>query len=290
LSSQQPVKKTWALMLSPNETVQYADNAGRYKVNKTFSSCLISSIIAGLFISIAFAFYVTVTTGTSTIPWGIAKLIGGICFSLGLILVVICAVDLFTSTVLTIIPKMTGKITWAEMFKNWGLVYFGNLIGALIFVAIIWFGSEHMAAKGQWGLNILNIASHKLHHTFVEAVFLGIVANLMVCYAVWMGYSSKTVSDKILTMILPIAMFVAGGFEHSIANMFMIPMGIVIQSFATPEFWQMIGMNAADFAHVNIQNFITLNLIPVTIGNIIGGLMVALPFWWMNMHKPIQKS
>ena len=272
-------------MLSAVETAQVADNACCYKANKALFSCIVSAIIAGLFISIAFAFYITVTTGTAAVPYGLAKLVGGICFSLGLILVVVCGVDLFTSTILTLIPKATGKISWGCMFKNWVLVYIGNFIGALLFVMIIWFAGQHLAANGQWGLNVLNVATYKLHHTFTEAVFLGILANLMVCLAAWMAFSGKSLTDKAIVMILPVAMFVAGGFEHSIANMFMIPMGIVIKTFASAEFWQIANVSVEQYSDLTIGNFINNNLIPVTIGNIIGGIMVGLPFWWLNLRK-----
>lgn len=137
-----------------------------------------------------------------------------------------------------------------------------------------------MVANGQWGLNVLQTADHKLHHTFIEAVCLGILANLMVCTAVWMSYSGRTLTDKMLAMVLPVGMFVASGFEHSIANMFMIPMGIVVKHFATPEFWQAVGAVPEQFAHLTVSNFIINNLIPVTIGNIIGGgLLVGLTYW-----------
>ncbi|MCI1874638.1 MAG: formate transporter FocA, partial [Serratia liquefaciens] len=211
---------------------------------------------------------------------GLAKLVGGICFSLGLMLVVVSGADLFTSTVLIVIAKASGRISWYQLAANWLNVYIGNLIGALFFVALIWFSGEHMVANGQWGLNVLQTADHKLHHTFVEAVCLGILANLMVCLAVWMSYSGRSLMDKMFAMILPVGMFVASGFEHSIANMFMIPMGIVVKNFATPEFWQAIGAAPEQFAHLTVSNFIIDNLIPVTIGNIIGGgLLVGLTYW-----------
>lgn len=133
-----------------------------------------------------------------------------------------------------------------QLALNWLNVYIGNLIGALFFVALIWFSGEYMAANGLWGLNVLQTADHKLHHTFIEAVCLGILANLMVCLAVWMSYSGRSLMDKMFAMILPVAMFVASGFEHSIANMFMIPMGIVVKHFATPEFWQAVGQHPSN--------------------------------------------
>ncbi|VEI67869.1 Formate channel 1 [Serratia fonticola] len=233
-------------MLLPAAMAKVAEDAGVYKATKHPLTTFYLAITAGVFISIAFVFYITATTGTAAIPFGLAKLVGGICFSMGLMLVVVCGADLFTSTVLTVIAKASGRITWGQLALNWLNVYIGNLIGALFFVALIWFSGEYMAANGLWGLNVLQTADHKLHHTFIEAVCLGILANLMVCLAVWMSYSGRSLMDKMFAMILPVAMFVASGFEHSIANMFMIPMGIVVKHFATPEFWQAVGQHPSN--------------------------------------------
>ena len=271
---------------SPAQMTQIAEELGNYKVNKHPSSTILSAIIAGVFISIAFVFYITVTTGTATVAFGLAKLVGGICFSLGLMLVVCCGSDLFTSTVLTILPKMTHKISWTKMIRNWIFVYIGNFIGAILFVTIIWFSGQYMVANGLWGLNVLQTADHKLHHTFIEAVCLGLLANLMVCLAAWMSYAGRSLLDKMLIMVLPVAMFVASGFEHSIANMFMIPMGIVIKNFASPEFWTAVGVSADTFNSLTVEHFVLNNLIPVTIGNILGGLAVALPYWALYLRKP----
>jgi formate transporter len=271
---------------SPAQMTQIAEELGNYKVNKHPSSTILSAILAGVFISIAFVFYITATTGTATVAFGFAKLVGGICFSLGLMLVVCCGTDLFTSTILTILPKMTHKISWVKMLHNWIFVYIGNFIGAILFVAIIWFSGQYMVANGLWGLNVLQTADHKLHHTFIEAVFLGLLANLMVCLAAWMSYAGRSLLDKMLIMVLPVAMFVASGFEHSIANMFMIPMGIVINNFASPEFWSAVGVSPDAFKALTVEHFILNNLIPVTIGNILGGLLVAIPNWALHLRKP----
>ena len=126
------------------------------------------------------------------------------------------------------------------------------------------------------------VAQHKIHHTFFEAVALGILCNLMVCLAAWMAFGARSATDKVVVMLLPVAMFVASGFEHSIANMFMIPVGIAIHSVASPEFWQAIGQDPASFADLTVSNFVLHNLIPVTIGNIIGGgVMVGLTYWFI---------
>ena len=271
---------------SPAQMTQIAEELGNYKVNKHPSSTILSAILAGVFISIAFVFYITATTGTATVAFGLAKLVGGICFSLGLMLVVCSGTDLFTSTILTILPKMTHRISWVKMFRNWIFVYIGNFIGAILFVAIIWFSGQYMVANGLWGLNVLQTADHKLHHTFIEAVFLGLLANLMVCLAAWMSYAGRSLLDKMLIMVLPVAMFVASGFEHSIANMFMIPMGIVINNFASPEFWTAVGVSPDTFKALTVEHFIVNNLIPVTIGNILGGLLVAVPNWALHLRGP----
>ncbi|ATG18007.1 formate transporter FocA [Providencia alcalifaciens] len=273
-------------LLPPAVMAQVANDVGVYKVNKHPAMTYLSAFTAGIFISIAFVFYITATTGTASAPYGFTKLIGGICFSLGLMLVVVCGADLFTSTVLTVVAKATGKISWGQMLLNWFHVYIGNLVGALFFVAVIWFAGQYVAANGQWGLNVLQTANYKLHHTFVEAVFLGILANLMVCLAVWMSYAGRSLTDKFVALILPVAMFVASGFEHSIANMFMIPMGIMIKEFASVEFWTQINMAPEQFANLTVGNFISDNLIPVTIGNIIGGaVLVGLVYWLMHLRN-----
>lgn len=271
--------------LSPAQMTQLAEEISDYKVNKHPLTTLFSALIAGVFISIAFVFYITVTTGTAEVAYGLAKFVGGICFSLGLILVVCCGADLFTSTILTILPKMTHKVSWLKMLRNWCVVYIGNFIGAILFVIVIWLSGQYMSANGLWGLNVLNTADHKLHHTFVEAVALGFLANLMVCLAVWLSYAGRSLLDKALIMVLPVAMFVASGFEHSIANMFMIPMGIVIHQFASPEFWLAIGLTPDAYSSLTVEHFVFNNLIPVTIGNILGGLAVALPYWGLYLRK-----
>ena len=262
--------------LKPEAIAAVAEDITYGKATKPAAKTFMLAITAGAFIAIAFVFYITV------IATGGSKLAGGICFALGLILCVILGGELFTSTTLTLVARAANRITWAQMLKNWGIVYFGNLVGGLIMVALIMLSSQYMNTNGQWGLTALNVAQHKIHHTFVEAVALGILCNLMVCLAAWMAFGGRTMTDKALIMVLPVAMFVASGFEHSIANMFMIPVGIAIQTFAGPEFWQAIGADPAKYADLTIGHFIINNLIPVTIGNIIGGGgMIGLTYWFI---------
>jgi formate transporter len=205
--------------LLPHQITAKADDVAYSKATKAFLSAFYLAITAGMFISLAFVFYITVTTGTQDMPWGISKLIGGLAFSMGLLLVVVVGGELFTSSTLTLIAKASNRITTARMLKNWTVVYFGNFIGATFLVILIFLAGLYSADNGQWGLNALQFAQHKLHHSFIEAVALGTLCNIMVCLAIWMAFGARTITDKMFAVLLPVAMFVASGFEHSIANM-----------------------------------------------------------------------
>ncbi|TCK01468.1 formate transporter [Volucribacter psittacicida] len=278
-----PENSASTCMLKPAEMSQVGEDVAVYKASKKQIFSFFSAIPAGAFIALAFVFYTTTQTGGADVSWGLLKLVGGIVFSLGVIMVVVCGSELFTSSTMTLVAKASGRISWQQMVRNWIVVYFGNFLGALFIVLLIWFAGQTLAANGQWGLTILKTAQHKIHHTWLEAFCLGILCNIMVCIAIWMSYAGKTLLDKALIMILPIAMFVASGFEHSVANMFMIPMGMVTAHFSGAEFWQAIGFAPEQFADLDFYHFVVKNLIPVTLGNIIGGgCCVALAQWYIN--------
>ncbi|WP_260258834.1 formate transporter FocA [Vibrio intestinalis] len=271
--------------LLPPQMAERAAEIGLGKATKDPVKSFLLAISAGIHIGIAFIFYTTVTTGTSEMAWGMTRLIGGIAFSLGLILVVVTGGELFTSSVLTLVARASGKISWKTLFKNWFVVYIGNGIGALLLVLCMVVTKQYMFDHGQVGLNAMAISQHKLHHGFFQAVALGIMCNVLVCIAVWMTFSGRTLTDKIMVMILPVAMFVSAGFEHCIANMFQVPMAIAIKTFAPAEFWQMTGANIADYADLNLLGFLVNNLIPVTLGNIIGGgLFVGMWYWLIYLR------
>ncbi len=271
--------------LSPAQITERAAEIGVAKATKDPKKSFLLAIAAGLHIGIAFIFYTVVTTGGGEMPWGMVRFAGGIAFSLGLILVVVTGGELFTSTVLTLVAKASGKITWSSLIKNWLVVYLGNFVGALLLVACMLVAKLYLSADGQVGINTMQIAQHKLHHGFFQAVALGIMCNVLVCLAVWMSFSGRSLTDKVLVMILPVAMFVSAGFEHCIANMFQVPMGIGIKMFAPEQFWTMTGANIADFADLTFSHFFINNLLPVTIGNIIGGgLFVGLWYWMVFLR------
>ncbi len=273
--------------LLPPQMAERAAEVGVAKATKDPFKSFLLAITAGIHIGIAFIFYTTVTTGAEGMPWGMTRFIGGLAFSLGLILVVVTGGELFTSSVLTLVARASGKISWKSLCANWAVVYVGNFIGAMLLVGIMLVAKQYMSDGGEVGINTMKIAQHKLHHGFWQAVALGLMCNVLVCVGVWMTFSGRTLTDKILVMILPVAMFVSAGFEHCIANMFQIPMAVGIKTFASPEFWTMSGYTALDFADLTLRNFVINNLIPVTIGNIIGGgIFVGMGYWIIYLREP----
>ncbi|MFA0014656.1 formate transporter FocA [Vibrio lentus] len=271
--------------LLPPQMAERAADIGVGKATKDPIKSFLLAISAGIHIGIAFVFYTIVTTGAGDLPWGITRVLGGLAFSLGLILVVVTGGELFTSSVLTLVARASGKITWVTLIKNWATVYVGNLIGALLLVACMLATKQYMFDNGQVGLNAMAISQHKMHHDFIQAIALGIMCNVLVCIAVWMTFSGRTLTDKIAVMILPVAMFVSSGFEHCIANMFQVPLAIGIKTFAPAEFWTMTGANPADYIDLNMMDFLTNNLLPVTLGNIIGGgIFVGMWYWLIYLR------
>lgn len=260
---------------SANESaVSTASEYGYKKAKKKLLPSFGLSIFAGIFIAIAFVFYITVTTG-ATGSWGITKFAGGFAFSLGLILVVVCGAELFTSTVLSSVAWAQKQITLKQLISCWLRVYIGNFVGAMVMLLLIVAAKMHLQDGGQWGINALNIAQHKLHHTWIQAFSLGILCNLLVCLGVWMTFMTKDILTKAILLILPVTMFVSSGFEHSIANLFMVPLGITLQHVFPTELLIELGYTANSFADLTISHFIINNLIPVTLGNIAGGAAIV---------------
>jgi len=274
---------------SPYEMMAEAEKYAFGKTTKSSSMIFGLAVLAGAFIGLAFIFYITVTTGSTGAGWGLSRLAGGLAFSLGLILVVICGGELFTSSVLSSIAWANKQISFFNMLKLWSKVYFGNLVGALLLLTLVTAGGLYGLDGGLWGVNALNIAQHKLHHTALQAFSLGVLCNLLVCLAVWLTFSSANAMTKAAMTILPVAMFVSTGFEHCVANMFMVPLGIVIQTFAPESFWQQVGLSASQYADLNVHHFIVANLIPVTLGNIVGGAVLVGLANWTIFRRPYLK-
>jgi len=268
----------------PAEMAKLAEQAVIGKAKKHPEITIILAIMAGVFIAIAGMFYTVVAAGAQSAPYGLSKLVGGIAFSTGLMLVILCGAELFTSSTLLLMGKATGKLKMRNIIKNWSLVYAGNFVGSILFAVLVVAGGVWQGGHGQVGLSALYIAKAKLGHPFLQALVLGLLCNLLVCLTYWMTLSARTAAGKMMACILPVAAFVAAGFEHSVANMYLLPVAYMIKSVAGPEFWQAIGYTAADFDKINLS-YILMNLVPVTIGNIIGGgVMVGLSNWFVHLR------
>ena len=270
----------------PTEMALRAENVGLKKASLDFWTLFALSVLAGAFIGLGAVFATSVTTGGSALPYGVNKLIMGLSFCLGLILVVVGGAELFTGNTLIIMGYMSGKISLYQLLRNWGVVYVGNLVGSVLTAGTMFLSKQYTFADGAIGLNILNIANSKTGLGFVQAIMLGIICNALVCLALWLTFSAGTTTDKILAIIFPITAFVAAGTEHSIANMFFIPIGLMVKNFGGASFFESIGKTALDFPNLTMGNFFLKNLLPVTIGNIIGGaVMVGLAYWFIYLRK-----
>lgn len=270
----------------PAEMARLAEQTAVGKAKKHPEVTIVLAILAGIFVSIAGMFYTVVITGSEGMPYGMAKFVGGMSFSVALMMVVLCGAELFTSNTLLLMGKATGRLQFPQIAKNWTMVYLGNFAGSLLFAGLVYYGGVMDGAGGGVGLSAMYIAKAKLGHTFGQAVVLGLLCNLIVCLTYWMTLASRDATGKMLACVLPVAAFLAAGFEHSIANMYLLPMGLMVKEFATPEFWQAIGYSYADFEAITLTNIFMSNLIPVTIGNIIGGgVMVGLSKWFVHLRQ-----
>jgi formate transporter FocA len=268
--------------LLPADMAAKAETVGVKKAALPWANMMALAVLAGAFIAVGAFFASTVATGFAAAGWpvGLQRLLAGIVFSVGLILVVVGGAELFTGNNLIIMAWAGGRVSGGRLLRNWFIVYVGNFAGALATVALMFIGKQYLQASGSMGLQALNIAEAKTSLGFAQAVSLGILCNALVCLAVWLTYSARSTTDKILAIVPPVAAFVAAGFEHSIANMYFIPMGMVIKQYAPASYWESIGKTAADFPHITMQNFLVDNLLPVTIGNIIGGTLLVGGFYW----------
>jgi formate/nitrite transporter len=259
---------------------------------------LVLSVLAGAFISFGAIFATTVSAGSIDIgtadgttalsaglPYGVVRLLSGLVFSVGLILVVIGGAELFTGNNMIVMAWASGKVGTRDLLLNWILAFVGNFVGAFLTAGLMFYTTQYTFGGGSVGLVALTTANTKASLAFVPALTLGVMCNALVCLAVWMCYSARTTVDRVFTIVPPIAAFVAAGFEHSIANIYFIPMGLFIKAGAPDFFWTSIGKTAADFPGLTWNNFIIGNLVPVTIGNIIGGsIMVAAVYWFVYLR------
>jgi formate transporter len=282
----QPTKEISIDALVPAEMAVKAAETGVKKTALDTIRMFLLAILAGAFIAMGAIFATTVSAGGSVLPYGVSRLLAGVAFSLGLILVVVSGSELFTGNNLIIIAFANRRITLPALLRNWGVVYLGNFVGAILTAYLMFLTRQYTFGGGSVGLVALNTGEAKTGLVFAQAVVLGLFCNALVCMAVWMCYSARSTIDKILAIVPPIAAFVAAGFEHSIANMYFIPIAMFIKQMGSPAFFEAIQKTPADFPHLTWSNFFLVNLLPVTIGNVIGGVvMVGLMYWFIYLSK-----
>jgi formate/nitrite transporter len=222
----------------PDAIARAAEDVGVKKAHLPASTIFALAILGGAFISIGGLFYTVVLSGTDgVVPYGIQRLLGGLVFSTGLVLVTIAGAQLFTSDCLLVMGWASGRITTLEAVRVWVLVWFGNLVGSLATAIIVFLSGWYGFGHGVTGATAIYIASLKANLPSDQVFFLAILCNGLVCMGTWMGFAGRSATDKILGIIFPISCFVAAGFEHCIANQYFIPLGMLIEWFAPESFW-----------------------------------------------------
>lgn len=268
---------------TPAEVAEKVKTVGVDKANMRFLSLVILSLMAGAFIAFG-AMYYTVAITDNGAAYGLTKVVGGLAFSLGFIMVVIAGAELFTGNTLVVMAWAKGKVSLTGLLKNWTIVYIANAIGAFVMVYLVYMSGYLDGHHHQVGATAMKVGLAKVSNTTSEAFVRGMFCNVLVCLASWMVYASRTVSDKILAILFPISAFVAMGFEHCIANMYMIPVAIL--AAMDPSIVAASGLDASQLTNLSLSGFLH-NIIPVTLGNIIGGgLFVAMTYYIVFVYSP----
>ncbi|MEK7372110.1 MAG: formate/nitrite transporter family protein [candidate division NC10 bacterium] len=270
--------------LLPPEMAQRAEDIGARKAAMDGASVFALSVLAGAFIALGAVFSTVALAGAGATPWGAGRVLAGVVFSLGFILVVIGGAELFTGNNLIVMAWASRRVGTASLVRNWILVFAGNAVGAVATACVVYLAGTHRFGGGAVGQVALGVAHAKLQLGFVQAVALGMLCNALVCLAVWLTYSCRTTTDKILAIVPPISAFVAAGFEHSIANLYFIPVALLVAAF-DPAFALSKGLEQ-QAAALSVSGFLVRNLLPVTIGNIIGGTLLVGAVYWFVYLRP----
>lgn len=269
--------------LPPAEIARSAESVGARKASLPVIDLLGLSVLAGAFIGLGATFSTTVLAGSSGLPFGVARLLAGLAFSLGLILVVLAGAELFTGNNLMVMAWASRRVRTVQLLRAWAIVYLGNFAGAVATAALVFASGQYELGGGAVGRAALTIASAKTGLGFGEAIALGMLCNALVCLAVWLTYGARSTTDKILAIVPPITAFVAAGFEHSVANMYFVPLGLFVRSDG--EFVSSLDA-PPDTTGLGWGPFLLDNLLPVTIGNVIGGAILVAAVYWVVYLRP----
>ena len=280
-----PVEAQHLDAMLPQEIARTAEEVGVRKANFDLLSLFTLAVLAGAFIAFGAIFSTVVAAGAQDLPFGIVRLLSGIVFSLGLILVIVGGAELFTGNAIIVMAWAARRIPTVRLVRNWAVAFAGNLVGGVGTAALNVAAGQYKMGGGAVGQTALKIAEAKCALPFGEALALGVLSNTLVCLAVWLCLGTQRTSGRILAIVFPIAAFVASGFEHSIANMYFIPVGLFVKYLGASSFWQVSGLAPADFPSLTLEGFV-MNLVPVTIGNVIGGgVLVSLVYWFVYLRR-----
>lgn len=269
--------------LSPKEVATKWSETGLSKCKIPVLKMFILAVLAGVYIAFGAELFLLVSSD-STLGFGFTRFISASVFTVGLMLVVVGGAELFTGNNLIVIAVLDKKARWTDLFKSWFVVYIGNFVGSIILALFIFWSGTWGLNNNLVGANVLKVASSKISLSFVQAFFRGVLCNWLVCLAVWLSMASKDIIGKLFAIYFPIMAFVASGFEHSVANMFIISYGILLKT--VPDVIKASGKTLLDFANLNYATLFTKNLIPVTLGNILGGaVFVGVVYWYIYLKK-----
>lgn len=267
--------------LAPAAIEAKAEAVALGKVATPVSRTFVLAVFAGMFIAFGGAFF-GMFLGDATLPFGVQRVLGGLLFCLGLELVLCCGAELFTGNALMVCAKLSGKISWGAILKNWVVVWLGNLAGGLLAAFMLYMSNLQGMNAGVVGDSFVNLAAGKVALDWVTLLFKAILCNVFVCLAVWIGFGARTVVDKVVGILLPIAAFVAMGFEHCVANMFFLSMGLACKAAG-------FGAGVANVDALTVGGM-AYNLVFATIGNIIGGAVLVGVGYWLAYHKKGQDA
>ncbi len=260
-------------ILLPKDVAMKAEDVGLMKARMAPARLVVLAIMGGAFIGLGAMAAITIWTGLDPVPFGLMRMAGGLGFTLGLILVVLGGVELFTGNVLMIMSIASGRMKLRTLLRAWSFVFVGNTIGAVAVAVLVFLAGHHHLDNGEAGRVAVRIAAAKAELPFMQAFFLGVLCNALVCLAVYLCYGAASTTDKILAILLPVATFVAAGFEHSIANIYFFTLALLINDLGTAD------------AAVSVSGAIN-NLVPVILGNIVGGgVLVGLVYWFVYVYS-----
>lgn len=240
--------------------------------------CFVLAILAGMFIGIG-ALFMTYVKSDASLGFAAASVFGAMCFSIGLVLVVVAGAELFTGNNLMVMAALSKKCSWGAVLKNWVIVWIGNFVGSLILVAIVVGANSAGMNSDAVGNMMMTVAAGKIGLAPGVIFFRAILCNFLVCLAVWMGFAGKSVIDKIVTCMFPVTAFVAMGFEHCVANMFFLPMGVITKAMGVIEYTGSANIDLLTWGGV------FYNVAFATLGNIVGGAILVGVMYWIAYAK-----